>query len=735
MITDLNKILVEWAYRTNDGQPDVKNSAKLLTLETVLKDFGWSREARAELLSTLMTEDDIVKNKDSGHIYTVKNVNKDKHILVKKNASKGEIEKAEKGEKDVGKKDTEKKKPKNVNQVSGDEKEDDNKVKNEVLKYGYNGMEDATGRKPAPGTPGSAFNEITSGEGVKMLEEDENLSEEELAAKMFDQFGDSALGQEQSKTAGIPVPQKFTDNIKAAKKKEKDYIEQKLGPKPSKAKEPKKLKEWEKKKKKLLKEDPTAISNANEVKKVEQERATYTKCVIAARSARQKHKNSVRRASALQEIALLGKETKIKTFYGANESLAAQVKVIEEAKSKGAKVLLPNGKEVNPDDAIKFIKAGGGGANPSDTATFVVDENGNVMLQFHSDKISTSDIQDNSTLAKESDNYLDFLSKQNMSEDDREEAKRIVKKYDVEMEKIEKNYNDQATPIAKRLQELPLDEQLDIIESDTKTLKKNIQNAIFVEKSGNFKEKYRKYLPEGKEPEDLTDEEKYEMVVKIVAAGEGSGDDTKVINKVASAVEKANSGIDGLDVKGNLAKQRKKVVDLQRRRVEELNKIKVDVDGVEKGSGEIMEAEESIRGFHLSMMDEHDYDEDDSDESSRMKGIMNASLDINMGGNVVDGEVMKKCMNVKNTTEMKQKFVLREPEGKDSKGRDARYTYDDKDNITGKKVHVYALNDEGKEVEIGFKTYRSKAGADGKTNNTMQYSKQMRDCFETGEKP
>ena len=56
MITDLNKILVEWAYRTNDGKPDVKNNAKLLTLESVLKDFGWSEEARAELLYTLMEQ-------------------------------------------------------------------------------------------------------------------------------------------------------------------------------------------------------------------------------------------------------------------------------------------------------------------------------------------------------------------------------------------------------------------------------------------------------------------------------------------------------------------------------------------------------------------------------------------------------------------------------------------------------------------------------------------------------
>ena len=96
MITDLNKILVEWSYRTSDGKPDAKNSAKLLVLESVLNDFGWSEEARAELLGTLMTEDDIVKNRKTGNVYTVKNVNKDKHQLVKKNASKDDIEKVKK---------------------------------------------------------------------------------------------------------------------------------------------------------------------------------------------------------------------------------------------------------------------------------------------------------------------------------------------------------------------------------------------------------------------------------------------------------------------------------------------------------------------------------------------------------------------------------------------------------------------------------------------------------------
>jgi len=104
MITDLNEILVEWSYRTSDGKPDVKNNAKLIILESVLNDFGWSREARAELLNTLM-ETDIVKNKDSGNIYTVQNVNKDKHVLVKKDASDADIAKVTKNKVDKEKGD------------------------------------------------------------------------------------------------------------------------------------------------------------------------------------------------------------------------------------------------------------------------------------------------------------------------------------------------------------------------------------------------------------------------------------------------------------------------------------------------------------------------------------------------------------------------------------------------------------------------------------------------------
>ena len=125
MITDLNKILVEWAYRTNDGKPDVKNSAKLLTLESVLKDFGWSREARAELLSTLM-EVDIVRKKQSdgsmGSSYTVQKHNPERgQVLVKKNASDDDVAKVTKKkvnkEKDKGDEEPTQSIPKEVSKI------------------------------------------------------------------------------------------------------------------------------------------------------------------------------------------------------------------------------------------------------------------------------------------------------------------------------------------------------------------------------------------------------------------------------------------------------------------------------------------------------------------------------------------------------------------------------------------------------------------------------------------
>ena len=131
-----------------------------------------------------------------------------------------------------------------------------------------------------------------------------------------------------------------------------------------------------------------------------------------------------------------------------------------------------------------------------------------------------------------------------------------------------------------------------------------------------------------------------------------------------------------------------------------------------------MEAEETVRGFHLGLMD---YPPKGYEEG-KPGSMVGSSLDVNMGGNVVTGETLRKCIGVKNTKEFKQKFRLEESE---------KITKDAQGNVTGKVVYTYTVDSEGKKKEIGYKTYRSKAGATGKTNNTMTYSADMQNCFKS----
>ena len=540
--------------------------------------------------------------------------------------------------------------------VYGTSGEGDTDVKNDMFKYGFSGYEKSTGRKPAPGSAGSAFNEIASGEGVHILSENPNMSEEELARKMYEQYKETALGKEQSRSSGVGSIPSDIENDKL-----------------------------------------------------------YSKCVISARSARTKYDTTQKRVSGLQSSGKFGSIDKIDTYYGAAESIEAQMKDINDAN----KVLLPNGTEVSKEDAIEFVKAGGGGMNPSDTATFAKDKDGNLLIQFHSDKTSVSDIQDNSTLAKEGENYKETIDKlEGLSDDDKKKAKEIIDEYSNRMSSIEDNYNDQTAKIAGRLSELPIGPQVDIIEKDKGTLKKNIEVAIFG-KDGKPKSQFRDYLPEGATSDSLSTEDKYNAIRRLVADGNGKTNEIKVITKVGLALQSKDPSVEGIDVKKLISDEREQVVNLQRERIQKLNSQgSVDIDGVAVPLGRLMEAEETVRGFHLSLMDYPPKDYKNGDPSS----MVGASLDVNMGGTQVNGEKLRGCMGVNNSTEFKQKFRLNEVD---------EIVTDKEGNVTGKTVFVYVIDSEGKQIEIGKKSYRSKAGATGKTNNTFTYSTQMQKCFKS----
>jgi hypothetical protein len=546
------------------------------------------------------------------------------------------------------------KSPNVTDKVYGKVGEGDTDVKNNMFKYGFKGYLKGTGSKPAPGSAGSAFNEIASGEAVHMIGENPNITEEELARKMYEEYKETKLGKEQSKSSGVgKIP--------------KDIKNDKL----------------------------------------------WSKCVISARSARTKYNTTQQRVKNLQKDGKFGTIDKIDTYYGAAESIDAQVLAINDSN----KVILPNGTEVSKEDAIKFVKAGGGGMNPSDTATFVNDKSGNLLIQFHSDKTSTSDIQDNSTLAQEGENYKNSIDNSNLSDEDKVESKSIVDGYSSKMVAIEENYNKQAAIIAGRLSELPVDTQVDIIEKDTQTLKQNIEVAIFG-KDGSPKKQFKEYLPVDSTTTSVSMKEKYEAIRRMVADGNGKTNEVKVITKIGLILQSKDSSIEGIDVKKLISDERAEVVNLQRERVEVLNKKSVDIDGATVPLGRLMEAEETIRGFHLSLMDypPKKY------ESGNPSSMVGASLDVNMGGATVNGEVLRGCIGVNSTTEFKQKFRLKESE---------ELVKDDEGNVTGKTVFVYAIDSDGEEIEIGKKSYRSKAGATGKTNNTFQYSKGMQDCFKS----
>ena len=90
------KILNELSYRVSTGIPDLTNEQHLMKLWDILKEHNWNLDARVELLKNL-DEMSIVKNKRSGNVYPVKTFKPQTQTIVKKDATKDDIKKAQQG--------------------------------------------------------------------------------------------------------------------------------------------------------------------------------------------------------------------------------------------------------------------------------------------------------------------------------------------------------------------------------------------------------------------------------------------------------------------------------------------------------------------------------------------------------------------------------------------------------------------------------------------------------------
>ena len=90
-MNDWDKIIQDFAHRCGSGAPDFTNPRHLALLRESLIKFGWDENTTNEFIGVLR-EKTLVKNIETGNKYLVKNVNKEKHKVIKKNATEDDLD-------------------------------------------------------------------------------------------------------------------------------------------------------------------------------------------------------------------------------------------------------------------------------------------------------------------------------------------------------------------------------------------------------------------------------------------------------------------------------------------------------------------------------------------------------------------------------------------------------------------------------------------------------------------
>ena len=285
----IEELLSELSYRSNEGYPMLDNREQISILAEILDEWGYT-EIKNELIQNLLEADGetfTATKKDTGETSVFKTKDSrdaaiEKGTHTKKEDSEEDDSKEKK--KDMFSSDTGYEAP-DLEKNKGNTKSrvlpkpidsteigrvvsetGDTDVKNTMLDVGYGGYEKKTGSKPAPGGPGSAFNEIVSGELVLILEKYPDMTEDELADYSHKRFGNTKLGKEQKDTSGLvknPDIEKRREEAKGTGTHTKpEFPEQH--------------------------------------KQVMKERAAYSKSRVAAASAIKKHKATQKRIKNLQ---------------------------------------------------------------------------------------------------------------------------------------------------------------------------------------------------------------------------------------------------------------------------------------------------------------------------------------------------------------------------------------------------------------------------------------------------
>ena len=528
---------------------------------------------------------------------------------------------------------------------------DDEYSDGSIKQKGLNiGYNEKGGFKPAPGNASSMLNEIMSGEVFHYLEIDPNMDEDKLFEKVHEQIEDTTLGIQNG-----------------SKKRTK-----------------------------------TGLLDA-----------TYRKTLNATiKSGIVKFRETQKGIALLSSEDKLSEPVKSRNFYGHEESIKQQIKLME---SLNGPIYTKRGIEVPKDTIINLIKESGGGENPSDTSTITIDKQGRALITFHSDKISTSDIQANSTPKKESTQAKKMIRNlQNMDDMTKNDVMNIIDDGQSKLEEKERELKSAANGPALQMANGDISRILKDIKNDTginskATTSSHLEKSIMAR--GAPHPNIRKYLPEI--DGNYTEEE------LLKAFYEYMGDDNKEKEPSASQLKLLyrSAKQNGYDISATLSNIRQESLEIQRQTYNKLNERSYTLpSGKQIPMGDYVEGMNLIEKLHLNIMD--------GEQNERGVGKYPGLFNLNMGGVLVESKELKECMNVDDTNDFIEHFEV----GKPGDGEEMTKN-NDTGAVTGRNLFVFAITKQGKRIPIAFKTQRSKQGQSGKLATTYQWDTGMQKCF------
>ena len=503
------------------------------------------------------------------------------------------------------------------------------------------GYNEVDGFKPAPGNAGSMMQEIMTGEASNIITLKPDITEDELQRALYNQVKDTTLGKQNS-------------GGETFKRGDREGLDKKL----------------------------------------------FALMGSTAKSGMQKHKKMTKAIDALAEDGKVIPPAKIRNFYGHSQSIDAQVELI---KASAGPFYTNKGVEIPRDQLVEFIRVSGGGENPSDTSSIAIDSKGRGVVTFHSDKISTADIQANSTPNKESDQMKDVVSGLKIKEETKAKAIAIIEEGQKSLIAAEAALKDVGVPLGQGLQKIDLGSAIEKIKSDPLVASRFVggKKSIFT----GTKTKNRFSIEDG-----ASEEEQLKSFIDYMAdpnkTKEPSSDMIKLIQRVGAQN----------DVKVDLGKIKQRSLDVQRETNDKLNETQIKLpNGKSKGLGDYLEGKNIIDKLHLGVVD---------GEKGEGVGKYPGLFNLNMGGTVVEAEQIKAALNIESTDDFITHFDVGKPGDGEEVTKNAKTGA-----ITGRNIFVYAITKEGKRIPIAMKTQRSKQGVTGKLSTTYQWHPEVQKKF------